>query len=273
MLTHLSVSNLQAVLKASEEPDSSLGGAIKEALGVIQTILEEDGEEAVAISFNGGKDCTVLLHLLAVCLWNRRTVKEDEPERQGPESVSATITSEINGNLSQNSSLNTRFKALYITCSAPFSEVDAFVEHCASSYSLELFQTRPGGLPMKEALMQYKEHDPSVKSVLLGTRRGDPHGEKLGFRTMTDEGWPQYLRVHPIINWSYEQIWEYLRKFNVPYCDLYNQGYTSLGSTFNTFRNPALRDANGQYKPAYELKDGSQERMGRSKRVPVTPAL
>ncbi|CAG8776428.1 5721_t:CDS:2, partial [Acaulospora colombiana] len=39
--------------------------------------------------------------------------------------------------------------------------------------------------------------------------------------------------------------------------------YTSLGSTFNTFRNPALREANGQYKPAYELKDGSQERMGR----------
>jgi hypothetical protein len=43
MLTHLSVSNFQAVLKASEESDSSLSGAIKEALGVIQTILEEDG--------------------------------------------------------------------------------------------------------------------------------------------------------------------------------------------------------------------------------------
>jgi FAD synthetase len=47
--------------------------------------------------------------------------------------------------------------------------------------------------------------------------------------------------------------------------------YTSLGSTFNTFPNPALREDNGQYRPAYELEDGRKERYGRENRGPETP--
>ena len=115
-----------------------------------------------------------------------------------------------------------------------------------------------------------------------------PPTGKLDFKTPTDPGWPSFLRVHPVINWTYEQIWEYLRRFNVPYCSLYDLGYgkhpaslllrftlntsryTSLGSTHNTYRNPALQDQNGEYKPAYELPDGSKERCGRSA---VDPAL
>jgi FAD synthetase len=72
----------------------------------------------------------------------------------------------------------TPFKALYVTCSSPFPEVDAFVDSCATLYHLDLLRTTPGGLPMKEALQQYKEREPGVMSILVGTRRDDPHGCK-----------------------------------------------------------------------------------------------
>ena len=48
-----------------------------------------------------------------------------------------------------------------------------------------------------------------------------------------------------------------------PYCKLYDDGYTSLGSTKDTIPNPNLRRADGTFQPAYALTDGESERGGR----------
>jgi FAD synthetase len=98
---------------------------------------------------------------------------------------------------------------------------------------------------MREALQLYKDHFPRITAILVGTRRTDPHGCKffqfvcptyidthknslwtanLSHRNMTDLGWPSFERINPIINWSYSDIWAFLRRLNVPYCTLYDQG-------------------------------------------------
>lgn len=43
MLTHLSTPKFQAVLDASERRETPLGAAIREALQVIDSVLEEQG--------------------------------------------------------------------------------------------------------------------------------------------------------------------------------------------------------------------------------------
>lgn len=35
--------------------------------------------------------------------------------------------------------------------------------------------------------------------------------------------------LNPIINWEDEDVWEFIHKYNVPYCKLYDEGYKRLG--------------------------------------------
>jgi len=120
---------------------------------------------------------------------------------------------------------------------------------------------------MKEAFREYLDGTgKSIKAIFVGTRRTDPHGGKLGPFNMTDRGWPEFMRVHPVLDWRYAEVWAFLRHLDIPYCELYDQGYTSLGGTNDTHPNPALRVEDGgavRYRPAYELVEDAEERLGR----------
>lgn len=35
--------------------------------------------------------------------------------------------------------------------------------------------------------------------------------------------------VNPIIDWSDSDVWEFIRAENIPYCELYNEGFHRLG--------------------------------------------
>lgn len=35
--------------------------------------------------------------------------------------------------------------------------------------------------------------------------------------------------VNPIIDWTDAEVWEFIHEYNVPYCELYDQGYKRLG--------------------------------------------
>jgi phosphoadenosine phosphosulfate reductase len=37
------------------------------------------------------------------------------------------------------------------------------------------------------------------------------------------------LKVHPLINWSFEDVKDYIRKFNIPYNPLHDRGFVSIG--------------------------------------------
>ena len=99
---------------------------------------------------------------------------------------------------------NARFpsslQAVCIVSPHPFASLDAFVASSAATYGLDLSRYT---LPMRQGLEAYLRDRPCVKAVFVGTRRTDPHGEKLTFFDPTDRGWPQFVRVHPVIDWHY----------------------------------------------------------------------
>lgn len=51
---------------------------------------------------------------------------------------------------------------------------------------------------------------------------------------MTDPGWPVVMRVSPILDWSYQQVWAFLRHLSLPYCTLYDKGWVNIQSSHSS---------------------------------------
>ncbi|QSL66780.1 hypothetical protein MERGE_001166 [Pneumocystis wakefieldiae] len=207
---------------------------IQISMSVLRQALDKYGFGGISISFNGGKDALVMLILYFY------TLRQYSSEKEGIKMK--------------------RIPAIYIQNPYPFSEIEYFVKKCSENYVLDLVYKKS---PMKTALKEYLDEYPEIKAVLVGSRRSDPGCSMLKHFDPTDFDWPYCIRVHPIIDWCYSNIWEFLKDLNIEYCSLYDQGYTSIGGTQDTFRNPELQLDHDRFRPAYELIDGHKERLGR----------
>ena len=180
----------------------------------------------MALSYNGGKDCVVLLHLLQLMC---------------PDGLAGL------------------FAVYFNTDADAYPEAVEFMHRSARAYGLSL-AVEVGAF--KSSLARVLEAHP-VDGIFMGTRRSDPYSTHLSEFHQTDAGWPDVCRIHPILDWEYADVWVFLRALGVPYCVLYDRGFTSLGAPAKTVPNPALRRPDGTFAPAYELQDGSLERDGR----------
>lgn len=152
-------------------------------------------------------------------------------------------------------------KVCYVRTPHPFSEIEDFIEAVCKSDRLKLYEYE--AMPLKEGFTKFIE-DTDVKGVLVGIRRTDPYGKNLVPLIETDNGWPRFLRVNPLLDWTYQDIWAYIRENDLPYCRLYDQGYTSLGDADNSKPNISLKRPDETFRPAHELEHDEDERLSRS---------
>ncbi|XP_022083636.1 FAD synthase-like [Acanthaster planci] len=231
-----SVQRLQQLLVAPES--AHISGFVGPAMSIVEEALDRYPLSSICLGFNGGKDCTALLHLV------HTVIKRKLPQQEEP------------------------LQILYVDTKRSFPELETFITESVQRYNLKVLRVTG---PIKEALQVLKEQNPRIQAVFMGTRQSDPYANQLGAFSMTDSNWPQYMRVNPMLHWSYHDVWEFLRTLFVPYCRLYDKGYTSVGSKEGTDPNPALRYINSRgevcYHPAYMLQDGTDERTGRKRSV------
>ena len=157
----------------------------------------------LSLAYNGGKDCLVLL-ILYLCALHKRGLTSSTPS----------------------SNIETAVQCVYIQDKHPFKEVEEFVATSIKTYSLSLLEYAK---PMKEAFTDYLRDTPSVKAILVGTRRTDPHGEHLKHFDPTDNSWPAFVRVHPVIDWHYVDIWTVSLFFKASSCS-----HTDQSSLYDT---------------------------------------
>ncbi|CAO2207773.1 unnamed protein product [Urochloa humidicola] len=198
--------------------------------------------EELAFSFNGGKDSTVLLHLLRAGYYLHKA---------------------SSGHVVHHAVRNCPMRTIYFEDPDTFHEIDEFTHETALTYGLPLETIRTDYMSGLEVLLKKKP----TKAIFLGTRNGDPNAVGQQQFSPSSPDWPPFMRVNPILDWSYSDVWSFLLTCKVKYCSLYDQGYTSIGSIHNTVPNELLRDGSGGYKPAYMLSDGGLERSGRAKKT------
>ncbi|KAL9426813.1 hypothetical protein AB3S75_033570 [Citrus x aurantiifolia] len=228
-----------------ESDDRRLKTKYNNAINVIQRTLALYSIEEVAFSFNGGKDSTVLLHLLRAGYFLHK----------GEQSCS-------------NGSLTFPIRTIYFESNSAFPEINSFTYDTASKYVLQLDIIRSDFKSGLEALLNAKP----IRAIFLGVRIGDPTAVGQEQFSPSSPGWPPFMRVNPILDWSYRDVWAFILTCKVQYCSLYDQGYTSIGSIHDTLPNALLcisDSSNNQekFKPAYMLSDGRLERAGRVKKV------
>jgi FAD synthetase len=244
---------------------------------------ESNSFEHLSLSYNGGKDCLVLLLIYLAVLhthFTRPSSRRKENDSQFPTSI----------------------PSIYATPPDPFPAVTTFVSASSSAYHLSLIHIRTNppppdpqhthtnpnsapphphlpGVPVRtfrDAFALYLQHNPTIQAIFVGTRRTDPHGEYLTPFQRTDGNWPDFMRVHPVLDWKLSEIWAFLRfpgmVGSTGYCGMYDEGYTSLGGRGDTVRNPLLKVRDGEesgdssgggYRPAWTMVEDREERAGR----------
>ncbi|XP_054817140.1 uncharacterized protein LOC129316772 isoform X2 [Prosopis cineraria] len=221
--------------------DGRLRTKYNNSIYVIQRAFSLYSIEEIAFSFNGGKDSTVLLHLLRASYFLHK-----------------------GGQNSPNGSLKGfPIRTIYFETPSTFPEINSFTYDTAATYGLPMDNIR---LDLKSGLEDLLKNKP-IRAIFLGVRIGDPTAIGQEQFSPSSPGWPPFMRVNPILDWSYRDVWAFLLTCNVQYCCLYDQGYTSIGSIYDTVPNALLSIGNSsnEFKHAYMLSDGRLERAGRAK--------
>jgi len=81
---------------------------------------------------------------------------------------------------------------------------------------------------------------------ITGLRRTQSETRAGAARFELDTTHGNIIKLNPLADWSYEQVWDYIRNHDVPYNKLYDKGYTSIGCA------PCTRPI----KPGEGLRDG-----------------
>jgi FAD synthetase len=241
--------------------DAYVAGPIKTALSCLDHAFRLYGPSSVICSFNGGKDAVVILHLV------RAAYAAYCKQQQNSDSSCITIQPRV----------------IYFDHADEFPEIMSFLHEQVRQLDLDMVCFEQG-TKFQDGLKVLVDCncilDPKTKlsvklplACVLGTRITDPNAAGQQQFAPSSHFMPPFMRVNPVLDWTYGHVWHFLRLFHIPYCCLYDQGYTSLGTTKDTVPCPALAVVGAhnpsntgtlpKFWPAYMLRDWDLERAGR----------
>ena len=179
----------------------------KESRKLLKEAIEKFGMEKVAVAWSGGKDSTTVLHLI----------------KQEFKKVIIPV--------------------VFIDTSVKFKEIYSFRDKLAKEWNLNLIIVKNEEALKTIKIAQNKEECcyllktiPLREAItshgwqaLITAVRWDEQEARKNETYFSRRETPPHTRIHPILHFRELDIWAYIRKYNIPYCELYHKGYRSLG--------------------------------------------
>ena len=189
----------------TKENNPALYEKVSSAINIIIQGIEKYGIEHIAISYNGGKDSDVCAQL-----WRMAVYKYLEAKAQL-------------GNFVQSIE-----QTVFIVFHTPddFPEIDSHLKKVILDIGVEAVHSNKS---FKEGLFGIIKRF-TTEAIILGVRRTDPQGADLQPHTQSSGDFPPFMRILPILDWNYGDIWQFIKTFSIPYCVLYEQGYVQFYS-------------------------------------------
>ncbi len=199
----------------------------KKSIEVIEEAIDTY-KDGLWFSLNSGKDNTACFFMTAAVLYKRSNYKGKDFE----------------------------LKCVYFEEEDPFDECDEYMDFIKRNFKVNLVVLKNTESLAKSKFMKQEMRkvvgQMGMKAIIMGSRRTDPYCGQLTHicRSSVDDGWPEFMRVIPILDWDFKEIWNFFNTCKIPYCSLYDKGYTYLGDRQDSVPNPFLRTKNGWYLPA-----------------------
>lgn len=179
------------------------------SLEILQTALEQFVPTEIAIAFTGGKDSLVALDLLRRASNGKIMI----PVLHVDTTVDFPEIYEYRDRLAREWGfrlvVHQNREAL---AEAPPTDDPKFCLFCTTRLKTEA---------LHQAIAQHR-----WKALITGVR-WDEHQARSQELYVSPR--PDHVRVHPILHFRERDIWDYIEKYQLPYCVLYDRGYRSLG--------------------------------------------
>ena len=251
-------------VRAAGPAYANLAQKVRAALRQIDRVLDVFEPGQLALSFNGSKDDTVLLHLFIEACKHHPThsftriqpVWFRDPEHEFPEVL----------------------QYIKATAQQYFTHRDDMLKPSTEENADRLWTMHVGrdSQGFINAVI-YLSQQTAIRCLIIGNRHTDTGCRDLTpistmdlapivlsgsmsrmtleaklnmLRFESDPGLPgtrssklrepSLLRYSPTLEWSYRDVWDFILCSGVPYCALYDKGYTVIGPRTSTVPNPCL---------------------------------
>jgi phosphoadenosine phosphosulfate reductase len=186
----------------------SLEEKVAHSRQLIREVVEKFGQSKLLVFWTGGKDSTLLLYLFR--------------EEFGGEIPSPVFFSDS---------------------TIEFPEVYQLIEQLTQDWNLNLVVEQPEEKELAQLTQARGEEKRKIlgsireKGLQRAVKKYQAKAVMVAIRRDEDKAYAQeesfskkkaYTQVNPLLEFSEDEVWQFIRANQVPYCSLYDQGYQSL---------------------------------------------